>query len=219
MLDGEHIDNGKKFSNGCRFPGDPQGPSYEVYNCRCTLVAYMPDVNAGDALHRDRYGVLPNMTYAQREASKRGAEAKPISPIRTKEVRDWRESLQKQENLAIFKKKIDSGALSAEISVQQQKHIEGTPQFKLYLAGRIAKGEHSQRILTISIEEAQELVNRYSCTGTADTAKRGKMRTVDFTTTEIIVVKYFENDDFRKTARIAIHYSKKGAHIVPVKEK
>lgn len=33
MLDGEVVDNDKKFSNGCRFPGDPQGRPEEVYNC------------------------------------------------------------------------------------------------------------------------------------------------------------------------------------------
>ena len=33
MLDGEQIDQDKKFSNGCRFPGDPQGRPEEIYNC------------------------------------------------------------------------------------------------------------------------------------------------------------------------------------------
>ena len=33
MLDGEQVDNEKKFSNGCMFPGDPNGPASEVYNC------------------------------------------------------------------------------------------------------------------------------------------------------------------------------------------
>lgn len=33
MLDGEQQEVGKKFSNGCRYPGDPQGAASEVYNC------------------------------------------------------------------------------------------------------------------------------------------------------------------------------------------
>lgn len=33
MLDGEQIEVGKTFSNGCRFPGDPKGAPGEVYNC------------------------------------------------------------------------------------------------------------------------------------------------------------------------------------------
>lgn len=33
MLDGEQVDNEKKFSNGCMFPGDQNGPAAEVYNC------------------------------------------------------------------------------------------------------------------------------------------------------------------------------------------
>lgn len=32
-MDGEVIEIGGEFSNGCRFPGDPQGPGREVWNC------------------------------------------------------------------------------------------------------------------------------------------------------------------------------------------
>lgn len=37
-LDGEQVAVGEMFSNGCRFPGDPQGAPAEVYNCRCTTI-------------------------------------------------------------------------------------------------------------------------------------------------------------------------------------
>lgn len=39
QLDGEKIPVGGTFSNGCRFPGDPNGSPSEVYNCRCTLIS------------------------------------------------------------------------------------------------------------------------------------------------------------------------------------
>lgn len=72
MLDGEQVDNEKKFSNGCMFPGDPNGPASEVYNCRCTLIAAVDGIDTSNGLRRDRYGILPDMTFAQWQNSKRG---------------------------------------------------------------------------------------------------------------------------------------------------
>nr|DAP99957.1 MAG TPA: minor capsid protein [Caudoviricetes sp.] len=80
MLDGEQVAQDKKFSNGCRFPGDPQGPPWEIYNCRCTLVAAVDGVDTSDGLRRTRDGLISDMTYAQWEASKRGYSGRQLSP-------------------------------------------------------------------------------------------------------------------------------------------
>ena len=42
-IDGERVEVGETFSNDCEYPGDPAGPPEEVYNCRCTLIPYLPD--------------------------------------------------------------------------------------------------------------------------------------------------------------------------------
>lgn len=80
MLDGEQVAQDKKFSNGCRFPGDPQGPPWEIYNCRCTLIAAVDGADTSDGLRRTRNGLISDMTYAQWEASKQGYSGKQLSP-------------------------------------------------------------------------------------------------------------------------------------------
>lgn len=70
-LDGEAIKVGDKwhhpkFSNGLRYPGDPDGPPAEVYNCRCTMVAQVAgvDMNVSDLSERNNYK-LGGMSYKE----------------------------------------------------------------------------------------------------------------------------------------------------------
>lgn len=224
LLDGQTQPNDKPFHSilgNIMFPGDPNAAPANVYNCRCTLIAEVEGVDMSDALRRDQYGPLPSMTYAQWEASKRGAEADAISPIRTKEVLEWWKSLQNQKNLAILKAKIDSGELSSKVSVQQQqKHIEGTPQYERYLSDRTVKGRTPQSIFTLDIREAQKLVDIFSCTGTVTITKTGEtsVKIREYVTTDAVIGKYYADDKFHDIKRICIYYGKKGAHVVPTKE-
>ena len=75
-VDGERVAVGEKFSNGCRWPGDPNAPYSEVMNCRCTLVAALDGVEDSA---QERFSRLPEgMTYEQWKSGKvisvRGSE-------------------------------------------------------------------------------------------------------------------------------------------------
>ncbi|MEF2859782.1 MAG: phage minor head protein [Collinsella sp.] len=78
QLDGEKVEVGEKFSNGCRYPGDPEAPYAETCNCRCTLVACCDGL---DVLDGERFSRLPEgMTYEEWKAGKPAVNgAKPAN--------------------------------------------------------------------------------------------------------------------------------------------
>lgn len=77
-LDGEKVEIGEKFSNGCRYPGDPEAPYAETCNCRCTLIAAVEGVDYSDG---KRWSRLPEgMTYEEWKAGKPAVNgAKPAN--------------------------------------------------------------------------------------------------------------------------------------------
>lgn len=56
-LDGEVVGMEENFSNGLRYPGDPEsGRGSEVYNCRCTLVPVVDGVDQSSAIRNSKLG-------------------------------------------------------------------------------------------------------------------------------------------------------------------
>ena len=112
------------------------------------------------------------------------------------EIADVVKAVNKTTNFADFPKNIHVG--------RQGKHIVGHNNYK-----------EGKSIFTKTIEEAQDLINKYSGTG----IKVGQNREmVDF---EIIIGKYVDPQTGKiyDTTVGTIHYSKDGTHIVPERPK
>lgn len=79
-LDGEKVEVGGTFPNGCRFPGDPTARYAEICNCRCTLVAAIDGFETDDA---KRWSRLPEgMTYEEWKAGGSGKKAANGTAVR-----------------------------------------------------------------------------------------------------------------------------------------
>ena len=60
-VDSEVVPISKTFSNGCRYPADPQGDPSEIYNCRCTMCSVIPKYKSKS--NKDYQGKINGMTY------------------------------------------------------------------------------------------------------------------------------------------------------------
>lgn len=134
MLDGEQVAQDKKFSNGCRFPGDPQGPPWEIYNCRCTLIAAVEGVNTSTAQRRARNAstgeteVVSDMSYAEwagwKKDTKQVASAAKSDIIKAKpDIKPITLSLSNLEELEKWQNEYYATNSNVEFTKKANPHI------------------------------------------------------------------------------------------------
>lgn len=114
--------------------------------------------------------------------------------------------------------KIRLGEYSIKLSKQQyDKHVVGTAKYEEYLNARVNKGGNPQSRITISETEAQKIIETKAGTGIIKVDRNGNPRPQEQITCDSIVGQYYFSGRYINTNKAVIHYSKKGAHLVPIR--
>lgn len=119
---------------------------------------------------------------------------------------------------SIITKMHDEGLISYKLSKQNyDNHFLGTRDFERKKAARQAKGLSPQSVLLISIEEAQDIINKQSGTGILKYNKNGEIIKTEKITCDKVIGMYYDKGAWHKTNKAQIHHSKDGSHLVPIK--
>ena len=85
------------------------------------------------------------------------------------------------------------------------------------MTSRKAKGGNPQSVLTISEKQVQKIIENKAGTGIIRVDRNGNARPQEQITCDEVIGKYYYQGTYIKTNKAVIHYSKHGAHIVPIR--
>jgi hypothetical protein len=116
----------------------------------------------------------------------------------------------------VIKQLIVSGELSVNLSLQKfNRHKLGTDEYIIYARQKKEKSQSPPSILYIDFNTAQDIVIKYAGTGILT----NKCCFSEYIDLPFVVGCYEYQGSLFETNRVEIIYTKKNAHLYPVKEK
>lgn len=187
------------------YPDVPDDIYRRHENCRCTVIYDPAD---GKRKVKD--------VHTKEWIDYKGYDRITNEPTKKELIERFKQGKIVNDNQWVIAEKIINGEYSLEYRHQKYlQHVKDTPAYNNVVKTRGKK----QSYLTISEEEAQEIIYKNAGLGKLNITQNGKVKDSEFISVDRDIGYYYENDKEIKTSRVQIFYSKKGAHIVPVKEK
>lgn len=164
-------------------------------NCRCTV------------LYKPVKGKYTDVHSKKQFETARDARIDRVESLRAEKERE-------NKGRRDIRERISSGKYSLTLSDQKYaEHVYGTPQYLNTTQGR---GREPSR-LTISKEEAQQLIMRYSGRGDPFITRAGDTGNKEYVTYHKPVGQILINGQWVDTQRVAISHAQDGSHIYPVR--
>lgn len=132
-IDRETVELEEKFSNGCMYPGDPEGEGFEVYNCRCAMRHVLPGHEYDDLPEFTKEGVA----YEEwKNAGKLKTQAKKDK------LQEQLDELEAQKNgllNSLPENKTYSGIWKNDVTLEEyESKIDSIPKKKQFYDDKIA---------------------------------------------------------------------------------
>ena len=129
------------------------------------------------------------------------------------------DSIEEHSSILEVRQFIQSDLQPKNLNIgQQNKHIEGTNEYKQYKAKYAQKNQYGPSRLLVGIKEVQNLINQYAGTGKIKVNQKGVWnKTEVILSNDRIVGKVVNNMNGKEseTTVFKIHYGNDGVHIVP----
>lgn len=156
---------------------------------------------------------IRNKHYEKWEKERKLKSAHPSGRELTQRMAD---NITKEGNFGQTAKRILTGEYCLIQKEQKYlQHKDGAAQYQQAIKGR----KRPQSTISISAQEAQQAIFDYAGKGICEKSHDGTISNIEFHTYHKVIGKYPEGNILVDTKRFAIHYGKRGSHIVPVKEK
>ena len=244
-VDGEWVELNEKFSNGLFMPGDKNAPAAEIVNCRCKAV-FIPrsevmrdaprlrrDNDTGKIIECKNYAEYREKYLSAADHIEKTQWQKVATSADREQFENYRRIMGKKapKTLDEFCKiKYNNGGEYATLKhnyrdakLQRKIRSEYPLGIEEGKQGKHLKGHnnyrHGKSYLTITMDEAQALVDKYAGTGDLQRDSKGKWKHTEVIRGNNSVIGYaisIVDSKEHKTKVFKIHYSKNGTHIVPM---
>ena len=206
-MDAKFVRTGEELE----YPQDPAGSAGNVINCRCVMVTVIDTPGGGSQAYRDLVERAKEQTHTHDETNAK----QPLQTTSDAGYNDIQQQVQgddvERQTQDEIREHIRSDAVNKDLNVaHQNRHIRGSENF-----------DPTRSEFFGAADEARKLIQQYHGTGEIRFNQADEWINKEFIVLDRLIGRYSNKitGEDHDTNVFSIHYSKRGAHIVPARRR